>query len=178
MYEEREDSAMLADAVMKHAKGKVLDVGTGKGIQAVTAAKKSNVQQVFAADIDKDAIDYCKKNIQSRKIIFKVSDLFSAVEGKFDTIIFNPPYLPEERFAKTEDKALYGGKEGFETIERFFNQVDEYLDENGAILLVFSSLTQKKKVDEIIKKKGFLAKLLEKKHFFFEDLFVYLIRRR
>jgi len=173
MYKPREDSLMLAEQARKLARGRVLDIGTGTGIQAVTAAGSSKVREVLAVDIDTEAISYCKKNVKNSKIKFSVSDLFSNVSGKFDTIIFNPPYLPQD--AGIRDKALYGGKKGHEIIEKFFKQVKKHLNEDGIILLVFSSLTGESKVDEIIKNAGFKSKMLEKKHFFFEDLFVYSI---
>ena len=43
------------------AKGKVLDVGTGSGIQAIAAAQSSRVDSVAAVDVQKGVINYCKK---------------------------------------------------------------------------------------------------------------------
>ncbi|MEM2956340.1 MAG: methyltransferase [Candidatus Pacearchaeota archaeon] len=174
MYQPAEDSLLLEKYVEKFAFGKVLDIGTGIGIQAVAATRNKAVKYVLAIDIDKEAINYCKRNIKNKKILFMNSDLFSNVNEKFDTIIFNPPYLPEDK--DLEDKEIYGGKNGIEIIDRFFSEVKNYLNKKGNILLVFSSITGKKKVDEIIKKAGFKFKELGKQHIFFEDLFVYLIQ--
>lgn len=193
MYKPREDSLMLAEQVKKYAQGFVLDIGTGFGIQAITAAKKRNVKKVIALDIDKDSIEYCKKNIINKKIQFFVSDLFSIFKNsidkkpfkkiknkkiikKFDTIIFNPPYLPED--LKLKDLTLYGGKKGYEILERFLNEVNNYLKPNGIILIVFSSLTNKSKINKFIKNNSLEFKELAKKHIFFEDLYVYLIKKR
>ena len=90
IYEPGEDSFLLAKYVEKFAKGNVLDIGTGSGVQAENALKFS--KDVLAVDIDKKAVSYVKK----RGVKAKVSDLFSNVKGKFDLIIFNPPYLPDE----------------------------------------------------------------------------------
>ena len=171
MYKPREDSLMLAEQVKKLARGKVLDIGTGTGVQAAAAAGSSKVNSVLAVDVDEDSINYCKKSIKNSKINFAVSDLFSNVSGKFDTIIFNPPYLPQDKEIK--DKALYGGKKGWEIIEKFFKQIKKHLNKDGIILIVFSSLTGKKKVDEIIAWAGFSFKQVAKHHFFFEELYVY-----
>jgi len=175
MYEPREDSLLLQEQVKKYAIGNVLDVGTGTGIQAITAAKKRKVSRVVAVDISKDTIDFCKREIKNRKIDFVVSDLFSNVKGKFDTIIFNPPYLPED--VRLKDITINGGKKGYETIERFFSKANEHLKENGIILIVFSSLTKKEKVDEIIQRYGFEFTELKQKQIFFEILYVYLVRK-
>lgn len=176
MYSPREDSYMLAEQVQRFAKGKVLDMGTGSGIQAKVAAEKPDVKSVLAVDIDKESIDYCKKNVKNDKITFKVSSLFSEVEGDFDTIIFNPPYLPQDK--GIHDRALYGGKKGYEIIEKFFNKAGNHLAEEGKILLLFSSFTKREKVDSIIEKSGFAFKQVVTHHIFFEDLYVYLIERR
>jgi len=171
IYEPREDSFLLKKQVKRFAKGNVLDMGTGSGIQAKEAAKKAD--KVVAVDINRKAIEHCKKNIKDKKIKFKVSDLFSNVRGRFDLIIFNPPYLPNN--PKSEDLALDGGKKGYELIERFLKNARKHLEIKGKMLLVFSSLTGKKKVKEIVKKEGFRFRELSKKKLFFEELYVYLV---
>jgi len=159
--------------VAKYAKGKVLDMGTGTGIQALYAAKSDAVESVLAIDIDPEAIAYCRSNVKNDKITFEVSDLFSNVKGKFDTIIFNPPYLPQDKGIK--DVALYGGKEGYELTKRFFEEAGEHIMPNGKILIVFSSHTKKDKVDEAITKNGFKFKEICNQRIFCEDLIVYLV---
>jgi release factor glutamine methyltransferase len=174
MYEPREDSYLLQKHVMFYAKGKVLDVGTGSGIQALSALENKNVDSVIAVDIDKEVIKELKeKHKDNKKVKFVVSDLFSNIKSeKFDTIIFNPPYLPEE---EPKDVALDGGEKGYELLERFFHKVKNNLNEKGIILIVFSSVTNKKRIDEIIKGCKLKFKLLEEEKMFFEKLYVYLI---
>jgi len=170
IYQPREDSFLLKKYVSRYSKGIVLDMGTGSGIQAEEAAKKAN--KVIAVDINKEVIDYCKKNIKNKKISFIKSDLFGfKPKIKFDLIIFNPPYLPRDK----DDKRIEGGKHGYEIIKRFLKEVKKYLKPGGKILLLFSSLTNKEMVDSFIKKNLFKFKLLEKKKFFFETLYVYLL---
>ena len=176
MYQPAEDSLLLEKHAEKLSSGKVLDVGTGIGIQAIAASRNKSVKEILAVDIDEEAVDYCKRNIKNKKIKFILSDLFFNVEGKFNTIIFNPPYLPEEKDLKIKDKALYGGEQGIELIKKFFSEVKSHLNKNGTILMVFSSITGKKKVDAIIKKAGFKFKELDRQHIFFEDLFIYLVQ--
>lgn len=175
IYEPREDSFLLQKEVKKYAFGKVLDMGTGSGIQAITAAQKKNVKIVLAVDIQKKVIEYCKKNIENKKIKFRQSDLFSNVAGKFDTIIFNPPYLPED--AKLKDITIDGGKKGFEIAERFLNNVNNHLEYDGILLLLFSSLTNKEKINEILANKLLEYSEISKQKIFFEELYVYLIKK-
>ena len=182
MYKPKEDSLMLAEQVKKYAHGVVLDVGTGSGIQALEAAKSKKVVKVIAVDIDPEAIEYCKEKIDNKKINFFVSDLFSIFNKnpkfkkiRFDTVIFNPPYLPEE--PRLRDITLDGGKEGYELICRFLNEADRFLKPKTKLLLVFSSLTGKEKLEKYLFKKRLKFKELDKKHIFFEDLYVYLITK-
>jgi len=173
IYEPREDSFLLAKYVEKFARGKVLDIGTGSGIQAETALK--HTKSILAVDIDKEAVNYVKK----KKIKAKVSDLFSNIDDKFDLIIFNPPYLPDEKLEDIESKlTTSGGRYGYEILERFFSRVNKHLNKNGKILIVFSSLTNKEKIDNIINKNNFRFKLLEKQKIFFEVLYCYLVERK
>ncbi|HIH39573.1 TPA: methyltransferase, partial [Candidatus Woesearchaeota archaeon] len=98
IYEPAEDSHLLSEFVKKLAFGKVLDVGTGSGIQAFEAAKLKKVRSVLAADISDEVIRHLKNKINKKELNSKIkiinSDLFSDIKGRFDTIIFNPPYLP------------------------------------------------------------------------------------
>lgn len=177
MYEPQEDSFLLQEAVRKHAKGVVLDVGTGSGIQAVEAVHSGKVKSVVAVDIDREAIAYCRKTHNGKrhkKVKWLVSDLFLAVKNKkFDTIIFNAPYLPADE--GTSDIALIGGREGHEVIARFLKEVIRHLKPKGKILLAFSSLTPH--IPELLSKNLLIGKEIAKKHIFFEDLLVYLIER-
>lgn len=176
IYLPREDSFLIQIAVKDFAFGKVLDIGTGSGIQAVTAASKKDVKKVVGVDINKKAIDYCKREVKHRKIKFSVSNLFSKVKEKFDTIIFNPPYLPADEYPA--DVALIGGKKGYETVERFLDSANKHLNSNGLVILLFSSLTGKEKVEEIIGRNAFVfEKVQEKSVGLMETLYVYVIKK-
>lgn len=175
VYEPREDSTMLERYVRQYAKGRVIDMGTGSGIQAIAAAHNKNVTSVLATDVQKGVIGYCRENIKNQKIKFLRSDLFKNIKGKFDTIIFNPPYLPQE--LKLKDLTIGGGKKGYEVIERFLDNVNNFLKPEGLILMVFSSLTKKENIEEFIKNNLLESKELEKQHIFFEDIYVYLLRK-
>jgi len=167
-YEPQDDSFLLAGQVKKLAFGRVLDMGTGSGVQAIAASKNRDVTGVVAVDINRKALSAAKQNAKNEevKIRFIHSDLFKEVKGVFDTIIFNPPYLPDD--TKFVDRGVHGGKKGYETLERFLSQANDYLSENGIILVVFSSITKKDKVDEAIENYGFEKRQLSEKRIFFE----------
>jgi HemK-related putative methylase len=173
VYMPREDSHLLEKEVLHFARGSVLDMGAGSGVQAKAAASLRRVKKVLAVDRNKRAVEFCKKTMKNKKIRFVSSDLFKSIpKQRFDTIIFNPPYLPED---KIKDIALEGGKKGHELLERFLNQVNSYLAPDGILLIVFSSLTNRDKIDEIIRNNMLEHELLDTSGFFFERLFVYKI---
>src|SRR3989344_3174581 len=88
VYEPREDSLLLAKSIALFARGNVLDMGTGSGIQAITAAQQKNVDTVLAVDVNKQALAYAKEQNKSSKITYQYSDLFQAIPLQlFDTII-------------------------------------------------------------------------------------------
>lgn len=162
IYEPREDSYLLEKHVKKLAVGRTLDMGAGSGIQALAAKKAASV---LASDINLEAVAFVKQ----KGINAVVSDLFDNIEGAFDTIIFNPPYLPEdEREDKESSLSTTGGKEGSEIIERFLKGSKKHLAKNGQILIVVSSLTRN--VFNLFKELGFECAVLEEQHFAFESL--------
>ncbi len=164
IYEPREDSFLLEKYVKKLVSGKVLDVGTGSGIQALAALQ--NTKEVLAVDISEEVVEFCKK----KSINCIQSDLFENVEGKFDWIIFNPPYLPEDSREPEDSKlATTGGKKGDEILKRFLVDAKEYLEEKGKILVLISSLTGK--AEELFK--DYSWKLLERENLFMENIEVY-----
>ena len=179
VYEPAEDSFLIQKEVKRLAKGDVLDMGTGSGILAETALQSKRVKSVLGVDIKKSSVEHCRKNIKSKKIRFIVSDLFSRVpKKKFDTIIFNPPYLPEQKGETWElSTDVSGGKHGYEIIERFLSDVNDYLAPDGIILLLFSTITGKAKVESLIGQYMMDYDPLNKLHLSFEQLYVHKVTK-
>ena len=182
IYQPAEDSYLLEKHVLAKAFGRVLDMGTGSGIQALAALSNHDVGEVVAVDIDEEAITGLKEKIKLeklRKIKALQSNLFEQVSGQFNTIIFNPPYLPQDKVNQQaiEDQTIYGGKKGWEISEQFFHQVTRFLAPDGQILFLFSSLTNRDKVKGIIEKNLLTFKELDKQKLPFEELFVYQITK-
>ncbi len=177
IYQPEEDSYLLAKYVEKYVKkgNKVLDVGCGSGIQSETALKKT--KDVLGVDINPNAIKHCKSSEYTKGAKFQKSNLFSNVKGKFNIIIFNPPYLPDAKDPKEIKAYTTGGKHGYEIIDKFLQEANNHLADDGIILIVFSNLTKKRKVDEIIENYLFESKLLEEKSLFYEKLYCYKIKK-
>ncbi|KAF5086524.1 Release factor glutamine methyltransferase [anaerobic digester metagenome] len=177
VYEPAEDTFLLASNLQTGRKDRVLEIGTGTGLIAITAAKKS--MNVVATDINPHAIECASKNIITNRtynVELRRGDLFEAVEGeKFDLILFNTPYLPtgEDEFIENELNAAWdGGKDGREVIDRFLDDLVEHLNSNGRIQLVQSSLSDNDKTLEKLESMGFEASITAKEHAFFEEIVV------
>ncbi len=149
IYEPHEDSFLMSKILKKEIpkilkekpKLKFLEIGSGSGINLQTALKsKIKKQNIFSCDINKKAVEYCK-NLGFNCIL---SNLFKKIpEQKFDIIIFNPPYLPEDKNEPKESKlATTGGKHGNEITIKFLKQAKDYLAKNGRIFLITSSLSK------------------------------------
>ena len=152
--EPREDSFLLQKEVRKSVRKtkpkKVLDVGTGTSIQAITA-KLAGAEEVTAVDINKKALDLAKSNAELNDIEIKVvkSNLFSNISGKFDLIIFNAPYLPIE---PPKNPQWSGGRK---LIEKFLKDARKHLSPKGRILFVYSSLSPIKSKHRVLAKEKF-----------------------
>jgi release factor glutamine methyltransferase len=169
VYTPREDSYLLAEAVNGLVEGIVLDMGTGSGIQAITAALKPQVTEVVAVDINPLALELAERNALKSGVREKIrlvkSSLFQEISGKFDWIIFNPPYLPSE--GEADEDSWSGGEKGSETIENFLKKADKYLKKNGKILMVFSSLSNLN-----LENLNYKVETLGEQKLFFENLMV------
>ncbi|MEM0160759.1 MAG: methyltransferase [Thermoplasmata archaeon] len=148
----------------------VLEIGTGAGEVAIHCAKLGST--VTATDINDKSLKLAKSNAGKLKIKFIKSDLFENVSGKFDTILFNPPYLPGEY---KEDPAIYGGESGSEIIDRFLADAKKYLKPEGEIYIILSSYND---IEMLIKKHNYYSfEKLATLNLAFHQIFCYKLKK-
>lgn len=125
----------------------ILDMGTGSGAIALAIASEINNAKIMATDISPAALKQAQKNAVAlglqTKIDFRQGDLFEPVEGAFDIIVSNPPYISRGEYetlsAGVKDyepqTALLAGETGLEFYEKLISQAPDFIQKNGWLLL-------------------------------------------
>ncbi len=148
----RPDTEILVEEVLNLVKDKnnisIIDMCTGSGAIAVSIAKYTNVDKIYAVDISEKALEIAKKNAiknnVNEKIEFINSNMFEKVNCnmKFDIIVSNPPYIEtnvinnlEIQVQKEPKIALDGGRDGLDFYRRLLIDSKKRLKDFGAICM-------------------------------------------
>lgn len=126
---------------------KIVDIGVGSGVIAITMAAELPGAKLLALDLSGDAIEIAKKNAVDneveKQIEFRQSDLFTDVRAdeKFDLILSNPPYIKDSDYdallpeVKADPKlAMTSGEEGLDIIKRIIQNAPDYLAPGGRLM--------------------------------------------
>ena len=179
VYEPSEDTYLLISAletIVLKKSSKVLEVGCGTGIISISLSFK--VTSVVACDINSYAVRLASSNVERNRcdnVKVVESDLFSNVSGKFDMIVFNTPYLPQdsdEVVSGEINHAWDGGLDGRKVIDRFLLGVSSFLSDNGYIVFLESSLSYYEKYVKFIESEGFQVDVIGRQKLHFEELVV------
>lgn len=173
VYRPSEDTFLILDNLIPG--NNVLEVGCGSGIISVYCAKLG--RNVTCCDVSPNARDCTEKNAIRNHVELEIVDsqLFGNISGTYDTIIFNPPYLPtEDRYEESEQ--WNGGREGFDSIRPFFKSAADFLEDHGSIYIIMSSLTD---IDSLMGEfTDYVFKEKARQSFFFETIFLYQVFKK
>lgn len=163
----RPETELLAEAVFKDAAGKrVLDMCTGSGCIAVTVAKLGAPAFTAASDYSTEALAVAKKNAEllDADVTFFQGDLFETVDGMYDIIVSNPPYIkssvvdglmPEVRDFEPR-LALDGTADGLLFYRRIAVEARGYLNPGGRLMFEIG-YDQGESVPEILTAEGYVS---------------------
>jgi release factor glutamine methyltransferase len=151
----------------------VLDMGTGSGIIGLYCALHG--ADVTASDVDEATVLEAKEAARKLGVRMKLvlSDLFSNLRGRFDLVLFNPPYLPSEGY---EDRNVDGGPGGSTLIDRFLDALPSHLERSSEAFLLISSLNDPVSVQ--LRHGNFEFSIVARRSLFFEELQVLRVRLR
>jgi release factor glutamine methyltransferase len=147
----RPETELLVDTLLKEvtrgeSSTRLVDVGTGSGILAITLALERPELEVFALDLSEEALALARENAERLGVLdrvdFRRSDLLEGIEGPFHWVVANLPYIPTsdlnglQREVKYDPGlALDGGKDGLTIIKRLIESVPGKIASNGMIAL-------------------------------------------
>jgi release factor glutamine methyltransferase len=175
MYTPSDDTFLLADCIRQYYGGRALEIGVGSGLLLNILEK--NFAYVAGSDIDLTALQHCKQQkTTSANVLLVCCDAGSAFGiGKFDLIVSNPPYLPNDD-NNTRDPAVHGGPTGIEITVHFINSALPLLAWDGKMLIVVSSFADSWALDNVIVENRMRKKIVKKKRLFYETLSIIELR--
>lgn len=163
----RQDTELLVEQAVDYIgenKMKVLDMCTGSGCIAISIYKLCDNAKVTAVDISEEALKIAKENNRTNgsNVTFIKSDLFENVEGEFDVIVSNPPYIRTSEIESLMEEvklhdpmiALDGSEDGLKFYREIIKKANDYLKKNGIIFFEIGC-DQGESVPQILKEYNF-----------------------
>lgn len=170
----RPETEILVDVALsvinRYENPKVLEVGVGSGIVAITLALLNPNIKVFATDISIRALETASKNATRLNVVdrieFSHTSLDEGVRGEFDILVSNPPYIAkdtplEEHVLNEPHFALFAGEKGYEILEDLVQITTKRAIKH---LVCEIGYDQKQPMERILKEHGV------KEYMFYKDL--------
>ena len=143
---ETEELVELLESRIENRESRIVDIGTGSGVIALTLAAKFPETKVYALDLSEDALALARSNAErlglTERVHFFKSDLLQNISERFDLIVANLPYISmQDRQSLSSEVlhdpaiALFGGTRGDELIRDLIEQAPPHLQPNGLLAL-------------------------------------------
>ena len=142
---ETEQLVELLKSQVPNPKSQILDVGTGSGVIALSLAAKFPEAKVTATDLSDDALALAQENGRRfglENVVFVKRDLLEEVDGVFDVIVANLPYVAagdratlSREVLRDPEIALFGGERGDEIVRKLIDEARSHLTPGGLLAL-------------------------------------------
>ena len=168
----RQDTETLVEEVLNYCEDKtVLDMCTGSGCIILSLAKLRRLKRAVGVDLSQQALQVATKNALAHNVRIEwiQSNLFDNVEGSFDILVSNPPYIPssdiEELMPEVKEyeprMALDGSKDGLEFYRCISKEAKRHLNPDG-LLFYEIGYNQGDAVKKILTEEGFTDIMIKK----------------
>lgn len=163
----RQDTETLVESALSRLKegDRALDLCTGSGCIILSLEKLAPGIRGLGADISAAALAVAKRNRDSLGLEsdFCISDLFEGIEGVFDIIVSNPPYIASGKIPGLMEEvrgfepllALDGGADGLDFYRRIIKDARDFLKPGGWLGLEIG-YDQREAVEELLRRQGFI----------------------
>ena len=162
---ETEELVESLQSKFENRESKIVDVGTGSGVIALSLAAKLSAARVTATDVSSDALTLARENAErlrlTDRIRFLQGDLFAGLDERFDLIVANLPYVAmrdretlSREVLHDPEVALFGGEAGDEIIGRLIEAAPERLVQGGLLALEIG-VGQAKSLEDRLREKNF-----------------------
>ncbi len=143
----RQDTETLVEEALKICQPgmEILDLGTGSGCIVISLMKNAHGMTAIGSDISKQALLVAKENARLHEVEIEWvrSNLYENISGRFDLIVSNPPYIPQEDILGLMPEvrdfepvgALDGGVDGLDFYRQIIAQGKDYLNKDGYLYL-------------------------------------------
>jgi release factor glutamine methyltransferase len=151
----RPETELLIEAALEQFERtqaiRVLDVCTGSGCVAVGLGREFPRATIVASDISEEALAVARRNVTRHGLVARVqctrADLFAGIEGPFDLIVSNPPYVPtiDAKSLQPEVRefeppaALFAGEDGMRIVRRLVKDAGAALAPEGILIFEFGA---------------------------------------
>jgi release factor glutamine methyltransferase len=136
----------LAKSEIRNPKSEIVDVGTGSGVIALSLAAQFPEARVQGVDVSEEALALARENAArlglADRVRFVRSDLLEGIDGAFDLIVANLPYVSikdrttlSREVLMDPELAVFGGEDGDEVIRRLISAAPAHLKPGGLLAL-------------------------------------------
>src|SRR5437870_3395471 len=162
---ETEELVELLKSEIQNPESKIIDVGTGSGVIALSLAAKFPEAEIYAIDISEDALSLARENAAqlrlSERVRFQKTDLLENLSERFDLIVANLPYISMQdrhllarEVLHDPEMALFGGPGGDELVRKLIEQAPAHL-EAGGLLALEIGLGQVEGLSDFLRQKNY-----------------------
>ncbi|GAB2736954.1 hypothetical protein GCM10027174_07480 [Salinifilum aidingensis] len=153
----------VAEEVADPAVRRVLDMGTGSGVNALVAAR--GAASVVAVDVNPEAVTAARANAArnglDQAVEVRRSDVFAAVPERFDLVVFDPPF---RWFAPRDLAEAAITDENYRALTAFFEEVREHLTPDGRVLVFFGTSGDVRYLHRLGERAGFRREVVARTH--------------